>query len=151
AFLATGGALAAAALVPGSLLAAIERASERTRRPASLPELQSWSEVRAMFALAPGWTHMTSFYLVSHPRPVREAIDRFRKAIDDNPYLMLENSLFKSETGNLQLEVVKAAAEYVGGHPEEIALMPNTTTGLALVYAGLPLKAGDEILSTTHD
>src|SRR6185295_15285980 len=42
-------------------------------------------------------------------------------------------------------------AEYVGGKLDEIALMPNTTTGLGLVYAGLPIRAGDEILSTTHD
>src|SRR5207248_10190664 len=42
-------------------------------------------------------------------------------------------------------------AAYLGGRPEEIALTPNTTTGLALVYHGLPLKPGDEVLTTTHD
>src|SRR5438046_4490596 len=31
------------------------------------------------------------------------------------------------------------------------ALTQNTTTGLALVYHGLPLRQGDEILTTTHD
>ncbi|HUL78355.1 MAG TPA: aminotransferase class V-fold PLP-dependent enzyme, partial [Vicinamibacteria bacterium] len=38
-----------------------------------------------------------------------------------------------------------------GGRSDEIALVPNTTTGLALVYNGLRLKPGQEILTTEHD
>jgi len=34
---------------------------------------------------------------------------------------------------------------------QDIALTQNTTTGLALLYHGLPLREGDEILTTTHD
>jgi selenocysteine lyase/cysteine desulfurase len=39
----------------------------------------------------------------------------------------------------------------VGGSAEEIALVDSTTEGLALIYHGLSLKPGDEILTTTHD
>src|SRR2546426_558145 len=42
-------------------------------------------------------------------------------------------------------------AAYLGGKEDEIALTANTTTGLALVYHGLPLKPGDEVLTTAHD
>ena len=42
-------------------------------------------------------------------------------------------------------------ASYIGGDPQDIALTQNTTTGLALLYHGLPLREGDEILTTTHD
>ena len=35
--------------------------------------------------------------------------------------------------------------------PHDIALTRSTTEGLALVYHGLPLKAGDEVLTTVHD
>ena len=45
----------------------------------------------------------------------------------------------------------RAAADYIGGRPEDIALVDSTTEGLALIYHGLPLKPGDEILTTTHD
>ncbi len=38
-----------------------------------------------------------------------------------------------------------------GGDGQDIALTQNTTTGLALLYHGLPLREGDEILTTTHD
>ena len=44
-----------------------------------------------------------------------------------------------------------AAADYTGGKPEEIALTGNTTTGLALLYGGLPLRPRQEIVTTTHD
>jgi selenocysteine lyase/cysteine desulfurase len=44
-----------------------------------------------------------------------------------------------------------AAARHIGGAPEEIALTDSTTMGLGLLYGGLRLRAGDEILTTTHD
>jgi selenocysteine lyase/cysteine desulfurase len=48
-------------------------------------------------------------------------------------------------------KIQAAAAEYLGGKPEEIALTNSTTMGLALIYQGLPLKSGQEILTTAHD
>ncbi|HZI63462.1 MAG TPA: aminotransferase class V-fold PLP-dependent enzyme [Thermoanaerobaculia bacterium] len=109
-----------------------------------------WRAVRAEFDLDPRWIHLSSFFLVSHPRPVREAIERWRFKIDRNP-LDLEEMLFAPGHEH-PLEDSKAAlAEYLGGRPEEIALTPNTTTGLALVYHGLALGRGDEILTTEHD
>jgi selenocysteine lyase/cysteine desulfurase len=47
--------------------------------------------------------------------------------------------------------VKEALARYLGGRPAEVALTPNTTTGLALVYNGLEIRAGQEILTTEHD
>ena len=37
----------------------------------------SWGAVRDEFDLAPGWLHFSQFFLVSHPRPVRESIERY--------------------------------------------------------------------------
>jgi selenocysteine lyase/cysteine desulfurase len=142
-FLATAGLATAAAAFPGRLVAEVRR------RTPPLPDLARWSDVRALFPLAPGLLHFTSFYLVSHPRPVRDAIDAFRAAIDANPLLTIEHRMFTEQS--VLLEVCNAAAAYVGGKPDEIALTPNTTTGLALVYHGLPFAPGDEILVTTHD
>ena len=59
--------------------------------------------------------------------------------------------MFESEAENVQRKVREDAAACLGGKQEEIALTPNTTTGLALIYHGLPLKPGDEVLATTHD
>ncbi|HSK73462.1 MAG TPA: aminotransferase class V-fold PLP-dependent enzyme [Pyrinomonadaceae bacterium] len=113
---------------------------------AATNDMSNWANVRAQFAVSPEYIHLSSFFLVSHPRPVREAIDKYRRELDENPLLAVE----EEEFGN-QFRIEKAVAEYVGGKPEEIALTDSTTMGLALVYHGLPLRAGQEILTTTHD
>lgn len=144
-FLTGTGALAAATLVPGRLVATIEQHATASSR------LDRWSDVRALFNLAPGYLHFSSFYLVSHPRPVRAAIESYRKALDANPYLVVEHAMFESEAENLQNKVRAQMAPYLGARPEEIAFTGNTTTSLALVYHGLSLSPGDEVLTTTHD
>ena len=58
---------------------------------------------------------------------------------------------FGTRDRNLQWPAQRAAADYVGGRPEDIALVDSTAEGLALIYHGLSLKSGDEILATTHD
>ncbi|MFT3773068.1 MAG: aminotransferase class V-fold PLP-dependent enzyme [Minicystis sp.] len=112
--------------------------------PAAAPTGDTWQEVRAQFDLSPDWIHLGGFLLASHPRPVREAIERHRKALDDNPVLYLEDH-------EHTLPVREAAAAYMGARPEEIALTDSTTMGLATLYGGLPLRAGDDVLTTAHD
>ncbi|MDQ3687690.1 MAG: aminotransferase class V-fold PLP-dependent enzyme [Acidobacteriota bacterium] len=109
-------------------------------------DLQDWAAVRGQFDLARDYIHLSSFFLASHPRPVREAIEKHRRAIDANPFLYVERQLFE-----MPGRVRAAAAEYLGGNANEVALTNSTTMGLAFVYHGLPIKAGHEILTTTHD
>jgi isopenicillin-N epimerase len=104
-----------------------------------------WEWVRAQFTLAPDHVHMSSFLFSSYPRSVREEIERHRRAIDENPVLALKHG--QSETA----EVTAAAAEYLEGSSQEVALTDSTTMGLALIYQGLPLRAGQEVLTTAHD
>jgi isopenicillin-N epimerase len=145
AFLAAQGALFGASLLPGRLLAAVE-----TRTP-PMPALDDWKRVREQFRLTRDYLHFAGFYIASHPAPVRDAIDAYRRALDENPFLVVEQGLFESEQQNIQSRVRAEAAAYLGGKPEEVALTQNTTSGLALVYHGLQLKPGQEILTTAHD
>jgi selenocysteine lyase/cysteine desulfurase len=109
-----------------------------------------WPAVRAQFTLDPEWIHLASFYLVSHPRRVQAAIEDFRRKLDRDP-LWLDQAAFDPSTG-LPLEKVRAAlARYTGARPQDLAFTPNTTTALALVYHGLRLRAGQEVLTTEHD
>lgn len=116
-----------------------------------------WSVVRAQFNLSPEWLHLSQFYIVSHPRPVREAIERYRHMLDANPFHTVEKGmgfdalLAGAQVESLPLRVQRAVAAYVGGMPDDVALTDSTTQGLALIYNGLTLKPGDEILATTHD
>ena len=138
-FLIKAGVTAAAAVSVSSHTAG-------TRAGASA-EPDIWKYVRGQFdQLAPDRIHLSSFFLVSHPRPVREAIENHRRAIDNNPLEYLEKNLY-----DMPGKIQAAAAEYLGGKPEEIALTNSTTMGLALIYQGLPLKSGQEILTTAHD
>ena len=114
--------------------------------PKGAPDLSTWAGVRAEFPLSRDYIHMALMLLTSHPRPVREAIDRHRRGLDENPVAYGMSNFQKQDDA-----VRAAAADYTGGRPDEIALTGNTTTGLALLYGGLPLRPRQEILATTHD
>jgi selenocysteine lyase/cysteine desulfurase len=109
-----------------------------------------WHRVRALFPLAPDWTHLASFLLASHPRPVAEAIEHFRKKLDADPG-WVEDAAFSDAEGHPFAAVKGALADYLGGLPHEIALTSNTTTALAMAYHGLRIRADQEVLTTEHD
>ncbi len=139
-------------LVTGSLAAgALATVKPFTAKAAAPEDLQDWSVVRQQFDLDPAYLHLGLFYLTSHPRPVRAAIERYRKKLDSNPFLTVERGMFESPETNIPLRVTTALGKFIGGNPDDIALTQNTTTGLSLIYHGLPLKAGDEIITTNHD
>jgi isopenicillin-N epimerase len=106
----------------------------------------SWSAVRDLFDLRDDRVHLASLFLASHPRPVREAIERHRRELDRDP----TSYLLENGTG-LRIEVLAAAAEYFGASSYGIALTDSTTMGLALLYNGIQLEPGDEIVTTDRD
>jgi isopenicillin-N epimerase len=109
-------------------------------------DLSDWSAVRDQFALSREWVHMGGLYIASHPAPVRDAIDVHRRGLDDNPVHYLQE-----QGGRLEAAVLRAAADYTGARPTEIALTDSTTMGLGLLYNGLAVRADQEILTTAHD
>ena len=116
------------------------------QRAAGAPNLADWEGVRAEFDLDPAWAHFAAFVLAAHPRPVRQAIDAHRRGLDANT----EDYLRRQER-RLEGEVLAAAASYLGAEQGEIALTDSTTMGLGLLYGGLRLRPGQEILATEHD
>src|SRR5437867_3933665 len=109
-------------------------------------DLQDWRAVRGEFNLSRDYIHLTGFLLASHPRPVREAIETHRRGLDENPANYLHDHAQRFEA-----DVLGAAAGYLGVDPTEIALTDSTTMGLGLLYGGLKLREGQEILTTRHD
>lgn len=110
------------------------------------PRYDDWEWVRAQFDLAPDLLHFGGLYLASHPRIVREAIERHRSGLDGNPVQYLRQHSWQAEQATL-----RAAADYLGVAPAEIALTDSTTMGLGLLYNGLEVHEGQELLTTTHD
>jgi len=108
------------------------------------PDLSTWAGVRAELGLDPRLRHFTAFLLAPHPRPVREAIERHRRGLDADPAGYLR-------AAEARVDVTGPAARYLGARRHEVALNGSTTMGLAILYRGLRLRPGEEILSTTHD
>ncbi len=89
---------------------------------------------------------MSGFLLASQPLAVTRAIDKHRRALDLNPA-----SYLLEEEHAAEQAVLAAAANYINGRPQDIALMQSTTEGLGLLYGGLSIRADQEILTTEHD
>jgi selenocysteine lyase/cysteine desulfurase len=106
----------------------------------------NWADVRKQFLLNYDHIQMAQMLIASHPAPVREAIERHRRNLDVNTVPYLEEHYVSMDD-----EISQDAATYMGVSPDEVVLTTSTTHGLALLYSGLKLKPGDEILSTTHD
>ena len=148
----TRGSLSVAAATLSPLISHAETQKPSSPVQSSGPgRYADWAMVRREFNLDPDYIHLGLFYISSHPRPVREAIEYYRKQLDANPFLTVERGVFDKPETNIPLKVEQSVADYIGGHAQDIALTQNTTTGLSLIYHGLPLREGDEVLTTTHD
>ena len=77
---------------------------------------------------------------------MRAAIERHRRGLDANPVGYLH-----ANEGRLTRRARAAAGRYLGVPAAELALTDSTTMGLGLLYGGLRLGAGDEVLTTEHD
>jgi selenocysteine lyase/cysteine desulfurase len=142
-------------LVAASLVPAIGRIDRirplpQPRRLRGLGGEPDWLAVRDLFPLAPDWTHLSSFLFVSHPKPVADAIDHFRKKLDSDA-MWIEIQAFTDTEGHPFTVAKQALASYVGGASSEICLTANTTTALAMAYHGLRIRPDQEIVTTEHD
>jgi selenocysteine lyase/cysteine desulfurase len=132
-FLVRAGAVAVA---PGALAACAEE---------SAPAATGWAAVRGAFELRDGERNFAAWYLASHPKPVRDAIARHRRGLDADAHEYVQRH------GGLEAEARAAAARYLGTDASQIALTDSTTMGLGLLYGGIALKAGQELVTSTHD
>ena len=131
------GGVAAGALALGGVM---PEAAEAAFDPSD------WASVREQFTLDSDRIQLTSFLLASHPRPVRDAVERHRRGLDaDAPTYLAEHE------GREEQAARAAAGRFLGVPAGEIALTDSTTMGLGLLYSGLLLRPGDEVLTTAHD
>ena len=132
----------ASLLAPSTVLAASPMASQDT------PSIQpgDWTALRNLFPLTRKYIQLSTFLLASHPKPVSDAIEKHRLALDENPA-----DYWHEQYLTIDRDISNAAAQYMGGKGENIALTDSTTMGLGLVYSGLKLQPGDEVLQTVHD
>ena len=114
--------------------------------PAGAGDGSGWAAVRVQFAVPEDVVALDAFVLGPPARPVRDAVDAHRRLLDRDGHAHLE----RAEAG-AEEAVREAAADYLGTEPDLVALTDSTSMGVGLMYGGLRLHAGDELLTTAHD
>lgn len=108
-------------------------------------DAQDWASVRSQFLLDASMAQFAAFVLSPHTHVLNEAIDGYRDELGTDTEAALITDLEREAATR------DAAATYHGGQAEQYALTDSTTMGLGLMYGGLSLGPGDEVLTTTHD
>ncbi|TKK91341.1 aminotransferase class V-fold PLP-dependent enzyme [Herbidospora galbida] len=146
-----GAALAGGGLLTGACTTANAGAAGAGGAPSPPPapkfDPRDWKSVRAQFPLTPNLAHFSAFMLSSHPATVTAAITGFRQGLDSNP---IEFGMGMADF-EFSSRARQALAKYIGTRPDEIALTDSATMGIGLMYGGLVLKEGDEIVTTAHE
>jgi selenocysteine lyase/cysteine desulfurase len=142
-FLKQAGVVAAALPFGASLTAPAMAAN------APVASANKWTQLRQLFDQDPQAIHFANFLITSHPKPVREAIERHRATLDRNPGLAMDWDLGSNE--QLQQNVRVWAGKYLQAKPGQIALTGSTTEGLAMIYGSVQVRADQEILTTEHE
>ena len=114
-------------LVLGAAVLAAEVPLSKSFAGSRSLKLDSWQAVREQFQLSRDFIHLAGFFLASHPAPVRAAIERHRRGLDTDPI----GYWFEQEEQQ-EAAVLRAAADYLGVDPTEIALTDSTTMGLGI-------------------
>ena len=79
------------------------------------------------------------------PSPAREAIKKWLNEATERGDTVWSHWAARME------HVRTTAARLIGANPAEIALIPNTTTGIGLVAEGFPWQAGDNVVTLANE
>lgn len=105
----------------------------------SLPDPEFWLQVRDTFPLTKNRVYFNNGTFGPAPFPVLEKVEAINQLVSTT-----------GEYGNTDQERI-AIAEFLNCQTEELSLTHNTTEGINIMAWGLRLKAGDEVILTTHD
>ena len=110
--------------------------------PFPSPKLQAedfWTELRRQFPLTSDRVYLNNGTFGPAPFSVLQAMEVSNLQINTS-----------GEYGNSDQERVKLA-EFFRIKPTEFSITHNTTEGINIMAWGVPLKAGDEVILTTHE
>ena len=103
------------------------------------------SRFRSQMPVTAKWAYFDHGAVAPLPEPVRTAIAAWLKEAAEEGDVPWQNWSQQVERTRL------AAAKLVGAEVEEIALVPNTTSGISLVAEGFPWRAGDNVVTLANE
>jgi isopenicillin-N epimerase len=106
------------------------------------------SNLAQQFLLDPDVVFLNHGSFGACPRPVFEDYQRWQLTLERQPVEFLDSK--RGLKRNLAVSREALALE-LGTTPDNIAQVSNATTGLNIVLQSLPLKPGDEIVTTNHE
>ena len=100
---------------------------------------------RALWPLEPGIDYLNHGSFGACPIAVLEYQADLRRQLESHPTRFLAREL------EARLDAARQdVARFVGADAEGLAFVPNATTGVNTILNGLPLRSGDELLTTDH-
>lgn len=104
-----------------------------------------WSLIRGQFILDPDWIFLNFGGLGSCPLPVINAIFEFTKAEERAPSAGHDEKPWQEVKAKLARALGKTCRK------EDLGLIGGATEGVNVIIHGLPLKKGDEVITSTHE
>ncbi len=104
------------------------------------------AELRSLFLLDPGLVFLNHGSFGACPRPVFEHYQHWQRELERNPVAFLGR-----RSGALLRTARERLAGFLGAEADDLAFVPNATTGVNIVARSLALQPGDEILTTDQE
>lgn len=104
------------------------------------------ADLRQLFLLRPDVVFLNHGSFGACPRPVFDAYQRWQLELERQPVEFLHYRF-----ADLMRQARESLAEYVGVEANDLVYVTNATTALNIVARSLPLKPGDEVLTTDHE
>jgi selenocysteine lyase/cysteine desulfurase len=105
-----------------------------------------WATVRAEFPLEEGLIFLNAANVCPASRPVVEKHLAYLRDIYANP--SFEN---REKFAELEVEARQKLAKVLGAKPSAITITRNTSESTNTIVRGLSLRAGDEVIITSHN
>lgn len=105
-----------------------------------------WQHIRSQFIIPKDLINLNNGGVSPQPLPVQKVHEENLKLCNNGPSFYMWRQLDKQREPLRQ-----RLADTFGCAPTELAINRNTTEGLNTIIAGLPLKAGDEVVLSKYD